>query len=81
MCSTDNCLADDKHKATFNLVLKKKNALEAKLYADPLRSGYEKRFRTVCTYGRQIFTYSRVSHRIRPTQSYLFTLTAQNSAY
>ena len=40
-------------------------------------SHLEKTWRTVCTYGRTFYTYGRVSHRVRPTQSYLFALTAK----
>ena len=78
MCSKDNDSADDKHEATFDLVAHKKMHYRQTLCRE---LDFEKRCCTVCTCGKKEFPYGRVSHRADPTQSYLFTLTAQNRAY
>ena len=80
MCSKDNDLAFDKHEASFNLVPKMFFALAANQFAHHHTTRPKKSWRTVCTYGSKVYTYGRVSHRFRPTQSYLFTLTAEKRA-
>ena len=81
MCSKDNDLAVDKHEAAFNVVPTMFFALSANQYAHHHTTRPQKSWRTVYTYGTKFYTYGRVSHRFRPTQSYLFTLTAEKRAY
>ena len=80
MCSKDNGLADNKHDAAFNLIPGIKT-VTAKQYARCDITPRKKSWRTVCTCGRKFYTYGRVTHSVRPTQSYLFTLPAQQKAY
>ena len=81
LCSIDNNLADHMHAATIDLVAKNIFCTYGRAYVEHLRRRPGNWPRTVCTYGRKICTYGRVSHRVRPTRSYLFALTARNRAY
>ena len=76
MCSKDNSLADHMHAATIDLVAKIFFALTSNHFVDHHATLPENPWRKVCTYVRKFCTYIRVSHRVRPTQSYLFALTS-----